>query len=112
MDAAHLVRERDPEDLHAVMNASHNTCAAIIERFGGHLAQYRDDGVLAYFGYPQAHDDDAQRAIHAGLQMVETLRQQPEVVRVLGEALRVRVGIHTGLVVVSKPGGSSPQRLL
>src|SRR5262249_42720308 len=51
VDAARLVRERDPEDLHAVMHAYHNARAAIIERFAGHLAQYRDDGVLAYFGY-------------------------------------------------------------
>ncbi|HEY7491770.1 MAG TPA: winged helix-turn-helix domain-containing protein [Candidatus Tectomicrobia bacterium] len=84
VDATRLVRECDPEDLHAVMHTSHMVCATIIERFAGHLAHYRDNGVLAYFGYPQAHDDDAQRAIHAGLQMVETLGQQQEVARVLG----------------------------
>jgi class 3 adenylate cyclase len=109
VDAARLVRECDPEDLHAVMHASHTACATIIERFAGHLAQYRDDGVRAYFGYPQAHDDDAPRAIYAGLQLVETLGQQPEVARVLGEALQVRVGIHTGLVVVGqREGDRSP----
>src|SRR5262249_21526989 len=105
VDAARLVRERDPEDLHAVMHAYHNARAAIIERFAGHLAQYRDDGVLAYFGYPQAHDDDAQRAIHAGPQMGATRGRQPELARGLDETLRVRGSIHPGLVVVAQREG-------
>ena len=78
----------------------------MIQRFDGHIAQYLGDGLLVYFGYPQAHEDDARRAVHTGLAMLEAMRQLN--VRLEQEQhvqLAVRVGIHTGLVVVGEMGG-------
>jgi class 3 adenylate cyclase len=84
-----------------VIRAYQGTCAEVIQRYEGHIAQYLGDGLLVYFGYPQAHEDDAQRAVRAGLGLVEaldTLNRR----RVPGQAvpLALRVGIHTGLAVV------------
>ena len=82
------------------------TCAEVIHRYDGHIAQYLGDGLLVYFGYPAAHEDDAQRAIHAGLDMLSALA---DLNRRLGQSygvrLHARVGIHTGLVVVGEVGG-------
>jgi predicted ATPase len=78
----------------------------VIQRYDGHIAQYLGDGLLVYFGYPAAHEDDAQRAIHAGLAMLAALA---DLNRRLGQSydvrLHARVGIHTGLVVVGEVGG-------
>src|SRR5262245_24404342 len=100
-----LSRQLDPEDYRAAVRAYQAACAPVIERFGGHIAQYLGDGLLVYFGYPLAHEDDAQRAVRAGLAMVEPmgavatrLKQQN------GVRLAIRVGIHTGLVVVGEMG--------
>ena len=87
----------DPEDLRSVIGAYHRCCTELIERSGGFVAKYMGDGVLAYFGYPRAHEDDAERAAQAGLALVEAV---PELETVAGVPLRVRVGIATGLVVV------------
>src|SRR5262245_15791346 len=61
-DSTRLARQLDPEDLREVIRAYQTTCVAVIQRFAGHVAQYLGDGLLVYFGYPQAHEDDAQRA--------------------------------------------------
>src|SRR5262249_28579877 len=99
--AGHL----DPEDLREVVRAYHQTCAAVIHQYDGYIAQYLGDGVLVYFGYPLAHEDDAQRAVRAGLGMLRAmaplntrLTLSPE------DRLAVRLGIHTGLVVVGEVG--------
>jgi class 3 adenylate cyclase/predicted ATPase len=87
----------DPEDLREVIGAYHRCCAEQIERSGGFVARYMGDGVLAYFGYPRAHEDDAERAVSAGLALVAAvaaLDASPKA------SLRVRVGIATGLVIV------------
>src|SRR5437879_1904248 len=75
VDSTILARQLDPEDLRAVVRAYQETCAKVIARFEGHIAQYLGDGLLVYFGYPLAHEDDAQRAVRAGLGMVEALGQ-------------------------------------
>ena len=100
-----LAEQLDPEDLREVLRAYQETCAEAVGRFDGHIAKYFGDGLLVYFGYPQAHEDDARRAVNAGLGVVagiETLNRR------LGEChgveLGVRVGIHTGLVVVGEMG--------
>jgi hypothetical protein len=67
----------DPEDLRAVIGAYHACIAEVIDRYGGNIARYMGDGVLAYFGYPQAHEDDAEQATHAGLALVEGGGQSP-----------------------------------
>jgi class 3 adenylate cyclase len=87
----------DPEDMRSVINAYHRYCAEFVERNGGFVAKYMGDGVLAYFGYPQAHEDDAERAVRAGLALTDAA---PKLNTVAGGALQVRVGIATGLVVV------------
>lgn len=90
-----LAAQLDPEDLREVIGTYHRCTAGTVARFDGFVAKYMGDGVLVYFGYPQAHENDAERAVRAGLALVESVRllQTPE-------RLRVRVGIATGLVVV------------
>ena len=96
----------DPEDLREVVRAYQETAAEVIERYEGHIAQYLGDGLLIYFGYPVAHEDDAQRAVHTGLGIVEAmgalnLRLHAD----CGVELAVRIGIHTGPVVIGELGG-------
>src|SRR5712691_8456553 len=67
-----LSRQLDPEDYRTAVRAYQAACAAVIERFDGYIAQYLGDGLLVYFGYPLAHEDDAQHAVRAGLAMIET----------------------------------------
>ena len=97
----------DPEDMREIIGAYHRCCAGLIERNGGFVAKYMGDGVLAYFGYPQAHEHDAERAVQAGLAIVEAA---PKLVTATGSPLRVRVGIATGLVVVGDLIGSGESR--
>src|SRR5439155_24843043 len=97
-----LSQQLDPEDLRQVILAYQQTCAEEIRRFEGYLARYVGDGLLVYFGYPQAHEDDAQRAIRAGLGIVAALpelntRVQQRVQVLRDFPLQVRIGIHTGL---------------
>ncbi|HWY82159.1 MAG TPA: adenylate/guanylate cyclase domain-containing protein, partial [Roseiarcus sp.] len=93
----------DPEDMRAIIATYHKCCANLIERDGGFVAKYMGDGVLAYFGYPQSHEHDAERAVRAGLAIVEAA---PKLETAAGAPLRVRVGIATGIVVVGDLLGS------
>lgn len=100
-----LSERLDPEDLRDVIRDYQTACEDPIRRFDGYVTQYLGDGILSYFGYPRAHDDDARRAVRAGLAILDALR-------VLNDRLErdkrirvgVRVGIHTGLVVVGEVG--------
>jgi TOMM system kinase/cyclase fusion protein len=113
VDSTVLSSQLDPEDLREVVRAYQDTCAKVIARFDGHIAQYLGDGLLVYFGYPRAHEDDAQRAVRAGLGMVEALGQlNTHLSQVRGVQLAVRLGIHTGLVVVGDVGGGTRQEQL
>src|SRR5215475_11233882 len=113
VDSTALARQLDPEDLRAVVRAYQETCAKVIARFEGHIAQYLGDGLLVYFGYPLAHEDDAQRAVRAGLGMVEAVGQlNTRLAQERGVRLAVRLGIHTGLVVVGEIGGGGRQEQL
>jgi predicted ATPase/class 3 adenylate cyclase len=112
VDSTRLSGQLDPEDLREVVRAYQSTCAEVIQRFDGYIAQLLGDGLLVYFGYPQAHEDDAQRAIQTGLGMVEaigTLNTRLE--QEQGIRLAVRVGIHTGLVVVGMMGEGRQEQL-
>ncbi len=92
-----LAERLDPEELGEILHAYHRVCSRIIERFGGHIHQYLGDGVLAYFSYPRAQEDAAQRSLRAALGIVEAMER----LRFDNDRpLAVRVGIHTGLVVV------------
>jgi class 3 adenylate cyclase len=93
----------DPEDLRGIITAYHRCCAELVERNGGFVAKYMGDGVLAYFGYPQAHEHDAERAVRAGLALVEAV---PKLATNAGSPLQVRIGIATGLIVVGDLLGS------
>ena len=104
-DSTRLAGQLDPEDLREVVLAYQATCVEMIQRFDGYVAQYLGDGLLVYFGYPQAHEDDAQRAVRAGLGILDamgTLNTRLE--RAKGMRLAVRIGIHTGPVVVGTMG--------
>jgi class 3 adenylate cyclase/tetratricopeptide (TPR) repeat protein len=92
-----LSAKLDPEDLRRIVREYHRCCTTIIERNSGYVAKYMGDGVLAYFGYPQAHEHDAERAVHAGLAVVDAV---PNITTAIDVPLRVRIGIATGLVVV------------
>ncbi|HEY6344059.1 MAG TPA: adenylate/guanylate cyclase domain-containing protein [Bryobacteraceae bacterium] len=96
----------DPEELRDVIRDYQSQCAEVVERFGGSIVQYLGDGVLAYFGVPAAHEDDPRRAGNAGLEIVAAMRDTnarwaPKV----GVEIAVRVGIHTGPVVMGQVGG-------
>jgi class 3 adenylate cyclase len=92
-----LSAKLDPEDLRGIIAAYHRCCTELVERNGGFVAKYMGDGVLAYFGYPHAHEHDAERAVRAGLGLLEAV---PKLVTSANSPLQVRVGIATGLVVV------------
>ncbi|PON13785.1 hypothetical protein C2W62_32515 [Candidatus Entotheonella serta] len=101
-----LAGQLDPEDWREVIRAYQTACATVIHRFEGYIAQYLGDGILAYFGYPQAHEDEAQRAVRAGLELLDTVNTlRVRVQREWGLPLAVRLGIRTGLVVVGEIGG-------
>ena len=96
-----LSQNLDPEDLREVNRAYQDSCKASIDRYEGYVARYMGDGVLAYFGYPQAHEDDVERAIHAGLTVVEAMKGLNQTLgRQLDIEFAVRIGIATGPVVV------------
>ena len=113
VDSTVLASQLDPEELREVVRAYQETCAKVIARYEGHIAQYLGDGLLVYFGYPLAHEDDAQRAVRAGLGMVEAVGQlNTRLGQERGVHLAVRLGIHTGLVVVGDVGGGTRQEQL
>src|SRR5215468_702769 len=91
----------DPEDLREVISAYQKCVAETVARFGGFVAKYMGDGVLIYFGYPQAHEDDAERAVRAGLELIQAVGGLKS-----SAPLQTRVGIATGLVVVGDLIGS------
>ena len=99
-----LSEQLDPEELRDVVRIYQEVCAEVIDRFEGHIAQYLGDGLLVYFGYPLAHEDDAQRAMRAGLEIVGVIHELPLHNTRLQQSLRVRIGIHTGPVVVGEIG--------
>jgi class 3 adenylate cyclase/predicted ATPase len=108
-----LSEQLDPEDLREVVRAYQQTCATVIQRFDGHLAQLLGDALLVYFGWPRAHEDDAQRAMRTALGMLDAMgalnfRLEQD----KGLRLAIRVGIHTGLVVVGAMGGGGHQEQL
>ncbi|MBI3801072.1 MAG: AAA family ATPase [Deltaproteobacteria bacterium] len=124
-----LSERLDPEELRKVVRAYQQASAEVIDRFEGHIAQYLGDGLLVYFGYPVAHEDDAQRAVRAGLGIITALQHplhtghevpsplvgegQGEGAKVRNAApLKVRIGMHTGVVVVGEMGGGGKHEQL
>ena len=103
-----MSEQLDPEDLREVLRAFHAGCAAAIDAEEGHIARYLGDGILVYFGYPNAHEDDAARAVRAGLGVVDRLQTTNQMLAAqYSVRLQTRIGIHTGLVVVGDVGAGS-----
>lgn len=97
----------DLEALHGVIRPFQDLCAAVVQRFEGQVAHYREDGVLVYFGWPVAHEDDAQRAVHTGLDMSAALHTlQARLTADQAGRLAVRIAIHTGPTIVEALGSN------
>jgi len=108
-----LSSQLDPEEYRDVVRAYQNVCTEVIQRYEGHIAQLLGDGLLIYFGYPQAHEDDAQRAVRAGLGIIEAVGAlNTRLEQDKGIGLAVRLGTHTGLVVVGEMGSQGRQEQL
>jgi class 3 adenylate cyclase len=98
----------DPEDFRDVLSEFHYACARAIERFNGHIARYSGDGLVVYFGYPRAREDSPQEAVHAGLGILDELELLGVDLRNRHSiSLRVRIGIHTGVVVAGEMGAGA-----
>lgn len=107
VDSTPLSEQLDPEEMRDVLSVYQSVCTSLVKRYGGYVAKYLGDGVLAYFGYPKAHEDDARRGVSAGIGIVEAMQNHSEKFQDLYNIeTKVRVGIHTGLVVVGDMGGS------
>src|SRR5262244_1199586 len=112
-----LSEQLDPEELREVVRAYQETCTTLIQRYDGHIAQHLGDGLLVYFGYPLAHEDDAQRAVRTGLEILAGLpplnaRLPPTIRARLPHPLQVRIGVHTGVVVVGEIGSTDKHEIL
>jgi class 3 adenylate cyclase/predicted ATPase len=113
VDSTRLSSQLDPEDYRDMVRAYQRVCSEVITRFDGHIAQLLGDGLLVYFGYPQAHEDDAQRAIRTGLGILDALGELNKgLQQAKGIQLALRLGIHTGLVVIGEMGGAGRQEQL
>lgn len=107
VDSTALAARLDPEDMSAVIDAYHAACARITRSYDGFLADFRGDGILAYFGYPIAHEDDPERTVRAALDIIAAVARLETRA---GEPLAVRIGIATGMVVVGDLGGEGKLR--
>ena len=101
-----LSERLDPEDLREVVREYQAACGEVVERFGGHVAQYPGDGLLVYFGYPEAHEDDARRAVHAGLGIVDAMTQLNER---LERERALRLAVRLGRCTRGEPPRTSPR---
>jgi class 3 adenylate cyclase/tetratricopeptide (TPR) repeat protein len=100
--------ELDPEDYHDLVRQYHRVATGIVERFEGHVAQIQGDGLLILFSYPTAHENDAERAVRAGLALLDEMKSlNPSLERAYGKRLAVRVGVHTGEVMVRQEPGDT-----
>jgi class 3 adenylate cyclase len=106
VDSTALSGQLDPEEYRDVVRAYQTACTEVIRRYDGHIAQLLGDGLLVYFGYPQAHEDDAQRAVRTGLGILAAMEDlNTRLQQEKGIQLALRIGVHTGLVVVGAMGG-------
>jgi class 3 adenylate cyclase len=113
VDSTDLSQHLDAEDLRSVVRAYQEAASGAIDRYAGHIAQYLGDGLLVYFGYPQAHEDDAERAVRAGLDILTALgRVNGTPALPHGVRLAARVGLHTGPVVIGEMGGGARSEVL
>jgi len=105
VDSTRLSSQLDPEEYRDMVRVYQRVCTDVIQRYDGHIAQLLGDGLLVYFGYPQAHEDDAQRAVRTALGILAAMDDlYTRLSHAPGRTLAVRLGIHTGLVVVGAMG--------
>ena len=102
-----LSEKLDPEELRSLLHAYRTLCGDVIARYDGFVARYVGDGILTYFGWPTAHEEDAERAVRAALEIVQTVKRASST-----EDLSVRIGIATGPVVVGETAGAGDQSKL
>src|SRR4051794_813396 len=103
----------DAEDFREVLARYRQACERAIERFDGYTAVYAGDGMVVYFGYPRAHEDDAQRAVHAGLGILDELVALNAHLRDLFDiSIQVRIGLHTGVVIAEEIGAGDTRSQL
>jgi class 3 adenylate cyclase/tetratricopeptide (TPR) repeat protein len=100
VDSTALSEKLDPEELRGVLHAYRDLCGGVITRYDGFVARYVGDGILTYFGWPAAHEEDAERAVRAALEILRTIKRASST-----EDLSVRIGIATGPVVIGNAGG-------
>jgi class 3 adenylate cyclase/predicted ATPase len=113
VDSTKLSSQLDPEEYRDVVRAYQRVCTDVIQRYDGHIAQLLGDGLLIYFGYPQAHEDDPQRAVRTGLGILAAMEDlNTRLQQEKGLELALRVGIHTGPVVVGEMGSQGRQEQL
>jgi class 3 adenylate cyclase len=112
VDSTQLSGQLDPEEYRDMVRAYQRVCSEVITRFDGHIAQLLGDGLLVYFGYPHAHEDDAQRAVRTGFGILDAMGDLNTRLQEKGIQLALRMGIHTGLVVVGEMGSQGRQEHL
>jgi class 3 adenylate cyclase len=113
VESTTLSGQLDPEEYRDVLRAYQAACVEVIQRFDGYVAQHLGDGLLVYFGFPTAHEDDAHRAILAGLGMLDTMHTlNTRLAQAHGVRLSIRVGLHTGLTVIGDIGAGQTHEVL
>lgn len=110
VDSTPLAQVLDAEDFREVLTEYRRVCLRAVERFGGFTAVYSGDGMTVYFGYPRAHEDDAQRAVHTGLAILDELAElNARLDQLYGIEVQVRIGVHSGVVIAEELGGSASE---
>jgi class 3 adenylate cyclase len=113
VDSTVLARQLDPEDYRAVVRAYQAAAVAAMQPFDGYVVQYLGDGLLVYFGYPQAYEDAAQRAVRTGLAMMDAMALLNTRLELqYGVRVAVRLGLHTGVAVIGSVGSGARQEQL
>jgi class 3 adenylate cyclase/tetratricopeptide (TPR) repeat protein len=110
VDSTPLAQTLDPEDFRELLTDYRQSCLQAVERFGGYTAVYAGDGMTVYFGYPRAHEDDAQRAVFTGLQILDGIADLNARLRDLYSiSVQVRIGVHSGVVIAEELGGGDAE---
>ena len=110
VDSTKLTGVLDAEDFREVLTDYRQVCLQAVERFGGFTAVYAGDGMTVYFGYPRAHEDDAQRAIHTGLAILDEMAAlNARLLDLYDVSVQVRIGVHSGVVIAEELGGSAAE---
>jgi len=112
LNADSIYKHMDPEDVHELLQQLQQSCSDVVNHFGGHIGQYANGEMVIYYGFPEAHEGDAERAIRTALGLVDTVNHMAEKLPAIKQHLSLRMGIHTGIVVVAEnTSGNAQERL-